>query len=292
MKRNYIFNAKFTLACLMILTGCISIFAQQSVNENPIFGEGIGGGVAEELRPFDFNDRYYYENGIEPGLIFNRRDGNDKLSVFDATDDARFSTVRLTAVFPAYNQNGDLIYWNLYGELYKQSFRSDQTGDAALAAAEYFPMYIFPSDFVRDRQRQASVIDLKDTYFEKNPLGLSVQVEVKYTVRTNTDDGQKELTLLAEKNGLSLDGTPIIRTVEEIQDLTRKGLVVQSIKGLDNPSLTSYVVGKVIERPEAGAIAPDAFLVTVQRADGERFHADIPFVEQFNCLKDSKTCSR
>ena len=287
MKRNYIFNAKFALICAMILTCCISIFGQKSLSSGATLSSGS---LAEEIRPFDFNSRYYYDNGIEPSLIVNRRNGSDGLSILDSTTDERFRGVRITAVFPAYNQNGDLIYWNLYGELYKQSFRSDQTGYAALAAAEYFPMYIFPSDFVRDRQRQASVIDLKDTYFEKNPLGLSVQVEVKFTVRTNTDDGQKELAILAEKNGLSLDGTPIIKTVEEIQDLTRKGLVVQSIKGLDNPSVTSYVVGKVIEKPEAGAIAPDAFLVTVQRADGERFHADIPFVEQFNCLRNGTRC--
>jgi hypothetical protein len=285
--RNYIFNAKFALLCAIILTCGISIFGQKSLGAAATYSP-----LAEEIRPFDFNSRYYYDNGIEPSLIVNRRSGNDGLSVFDTTDDQRFRGVRITGVFPAYNQNGALIYWNLYGELYKHSFRSDRTGGDALAIAEYFPMYIFPSDFVRDRQRQANVIDLKDSYFEKNPLGLSVQVEVRFTVRTNSEDGQKELAVLAEKNGLSLDGTPIIRTVEEIQYLTRQGLVTQIVKGLDNPSVTSYVVGKVIEKPDAGAIAPDAFLVTTQRADGERFHADAAFIRQFNCLKDSTNCSR
>jgi hypothetical protein len=288
MKRNYIFNTKFALVCAIILTGCISIFGQKSLAAGTTFQA-----LAEEIRPFDFSSRYYYENGVQPSLIVNRRDGNDEYSVIDKTDDERFRDVRVTAVFPAYNQNGDIIYWNLYGELYKHSFRADLSGDAALTAAEYFPMYVFPSDFVRDRQRQASVIDLKDTYFEKNPLGLSVQVEVRFTQRADTSiDGQKELTVLAERNGTSLDGTPLIKTVEEIQDLTRKGLVTQTIKGLDNPSVASYVVGKVIQRPEAGAITPDAFLVTVQQENGERFHADAEFIRQFNCLKDSTYCSR
>lgn len=287
--RNYIFNAKFALVCAIILTCGISIFGQKSLGSGATFGADS---AAEEIRPFDFSSRYYYDHGIEPSLIVNRRSGDDNLSVLDTTADQRFRGVRITGVFPAYDQNGGLIYWNLYGELYKHSFRGDQTGGDALTTAEYFPMYVFPSDFVRDRQRQASVIDLKDSYFEKNPLGLSVQVEVKFTARANTDEGQKELSILAEKNGLSLDGTPIIRTVEEIQYLTRQNLVTQIFKGLDNPSATSYVVGKVIEKPEAGAIAPDAFLVTVQRADGERFHADAPFIRQFNCLKDSANCSR
>jgi len=263
------------------------MFAQKSLNTDASFSS-----LAEETRPFDFNDRYYYENGVQPGLIVNRRDGNDGLSVLDMTDDERFRSIRITAVFPAYDRDGGIIYWNLYGELYKHSFRNDAAGDAALARAEYFPMFIFPSDFVRDRLRQANVIDLKDGYFDKNPLGLSVQVEVRFTARVNMDDGQKELTALAEKNGLSLDGTPIIKTIEEIQDLTRKGLVTQVIKGLDNPSAASYVVGKVIQKPEAGAIAPDAFLVTIQQADGERFHADAEFIRKFNCLKNSTTCSR
>jgi hypothetical protein len=270
----------------MILTGCVSIFAQKTLNAS------VGDSLAEEIRPFDFSSRYYYENGVESSLIVNRRNGSDGLSVLDKTTDERFRDVRLTGVFPAYDRNGGIIYWNLYAELYKHSFRSGAAGDAALAQAEYYPMFIFPSDFVRNRVRQASVIDLKDGYFEKNPLGLSVQVEVRFTSRVNTDDGQKELTMLAERNGLSLDGTPILKTVEEIQDLTRKGLVTQTIKGLDNPSLTSYVVGKVIQRPEAGALAPDAFLITIQQPDGERFHADAAFVEKFNCLKDATTCSR
>ncbi|HEX8368729.1 MAG TPA: hypothetical protein VF604_09320 [Pyrinomonadaceae bacterium] len=289
MKRNYIFNTKFALICAIILTGCISIFGQKSPGTNPTFGADS---LAEEIRPFDFNSRYYYDNGVEPGLIVNRRNGSDNLSVFDKTTDERFREVRITAVFPAYNQNGELIYWNLYGELFKESFRNDLAGASAQTAAEYFPMYIFPSDFVRDRQRQASVIDLKDNYFEKNPLGLSVRVEVKYTARANTGDGQKELAILADRNGLSLDGTPLIKTLEEIQDLTRKGLVTQVIKGLDNPSVASYVVGKVIEKPAAGALSPDAFLVTIQREDGERFHADAEFIRRFDCLKDSNTCSR
>jgi hypothetical protein len=288
MKRNYIFNTKFALVCAIILTGCISIFGQKSLGTDTALQ-----GLAEEIRPFDFNSRYYFDNGVEPSLIVNRRDGNDKYSVIDNTDDERFRDVRITAVFPAYNQNGDLIYWNLYGELYKHSFRRDLAGEAALTAAEYFPMYVFPSDYVRDRQRQANVIDLKDTYFEKNPLGLSVQVEVRFTgLASSSIDGEKELALLAERNGRSLDGTPIIKTVEEIQDLTRKGLVTQTIKGLANPSVPSYVVGKVIQKPEAGAITPDAFLITVQQEDGERFHADSAFIRQFNCLKDSTICSR
>lgn len=290
MKRNYIFNAKIALACLMILTGCISIFAQKSLDKNPTFSGGST--LAEEVRPFDFHNRYYYENGIQPGLIFNRRDGNDRLSILDMTDDYRFRNVRITAVYPAYDAGGSMVYWNLYGEIYKESFRNDAAGDDALAQAEYYPMFVFPSDFVRERLRQANVIDLKTGYFEKNPLGLSVQVEVRYTARVNGIDGQKELSILAEKNGLSLDGTPIIKTIEEIQNLTRKGFVTQLIKGVDNPSAASYIVGKVIQRPEAGAIAPDAFLVTIQREDGERFHADTEFLRQFNCLKDSTNCSR
>ncbi|MDQ3798166.1 MAG: hypothetical protein M3384_01840 [Acidobacteriota bacterium] len=291
MKRTYTFNTKFALVfwAIILTIGSVSVFGQKSLNSDTTWN-----GLAEEVRPFDFSSRYYYENGVEPGLIVNRRSGSDNLSVLDSTNDERFRGVRITGVFPAYSQDGDLIYWNLYGELFKSSFRSDRSGADAQAAAEYFPMYVFPSDFVRERQRQASVIDLKDSYFDKNPLGLSIQVEVKYTERINTDEGRKELEILARRNGASLDGTPIIKTVEEIQDLTRKGLVTQIIKGLDNPSVVpSYVIGKVIQKPDAGAIAPDAFLIPVQQqADGERFHADALFIERFNCFKDSTTCSR
>lgn len=290
MKGINIFKAKLALACLVILTGCVSVFAQKTLDAGDF---GSGNTLAEEMRPFDFSDRYYYENGVLPNTFASRRNGSDGLSVIDKTTDERFRDVRLTGVFPAYaGSDGKMIFWNLYGEIYKHSFRSGTAGDEALTQAEYHPMFIFPSDFVRNRVRQASVIDFKDNYFEKNPLGLSVQVEVRYTQRAFSDDGQRDLEILARRNGLSLDGTPIIKTAEEINDLTRKGLITQVIKGLNNPSvIPSYAVGKVVRNPERGALTPDSFLVTIQQVDGERFHADSLFLEHFDCLKNPE-CGR
>ena len=38
--------------------------------------------LAEDNRPFDFSDKFYEENGVNPALIVNRRNGDDKLFSF------------------------------------------------------------------------------------------------------------------------------------------------------------------------------------------------------------------
>src|SRR5262249_53829254 len=128
--------------------------------------------------------------------------------------------------------------------------------------------------------RQAHIINLRDSYFEKNLLGVSVQVTVEFTERVNTPKGREEMDALAKRNGLSLDGTPIIKTVFEIEDLTRKNLITQKINGLDSAAVPSYTIGKVIQDPQGGAIAPDAFLVNnLGLKEGSLFD------RQFECLR-------
>jgi hypothetical protein len=280
MKRNYGYVFNFALVWAVLLIGVVAGFSQKSFN-------GFAG-IAEELRPFDFSDKFYQENGIEPEFIVNRRDGMDKQSVADTIDDPRFRGVRILGVFPAYNQEGKIFYWNLYGEFSRDAFRVDAVGDRAAQLAHLYPLYIFPSVNKDAEFRQAHLIHLRDGYFEKNLLGLSVQVLVEFTDRINTEDGRREMAALAQRNGYSGDGTPIIKTALEIEDLTQKNYVTQKIKGLDDPAESPYAIAKVMPNPLYGAIAPDAFLL-----NNLGLKAEQNFVVQFECLQiEGKWCGR
>jgi hypothetical protein len=280
MKKNYVSAFNFALIWAVILIGFVSAFSQQS---DILFDE-----LSEELRPFDFSDRYYYENGVQPEFIVNRRNGMDRDSVRDTINDSRFRDVRIRSVFPAYNQDGKIIYWNFYGEVFKDKFRLDDVGERAVERAYFYPLYVFPSKADETDFRQAHIIDLHDSYFEKNLLGLSVQVIVEFTNRINTEEGRKEMAQMAKRNGFSYDGTPIIKTVFEIEDLTRRNLITQKIKGLDNPAEPSFAIAKVIQNPQRGAIAPDAFLL-----NDLGLKTEFNFTRQFECLQnDGQWCGR
>lgn len=279
MKRNYILASKFVFIGALVLLNAAAAFSQRSFT-----GIDSDETFARELRPFDFSDRHYHENGVEPGLIADRRNGDDKYSVIDFINDPKFRGVRIRAVFPAYDAQGGIVYWNLYGELFKDGFRADAAGDQAIELAHRYPIYIFPSETTVNSLRQGHLIDLQDGYFEKNPLGLGVQVLVNFTERSKTVTGKKELRALAERNGLSLDGTPIIKTSREIEDLTRMDLITQRVKGLDDPTQPPFAIARVIENPARGAIA-DGFLITVLNSEGKPLLAEYPFTQNFNCLQ-------
>jgi hypothetical protein len=249
--------------------------------------------LAADFRPFDFSNKFYEENGVDPALIVGRRSGDDKLSVFDFTRDERFRSVRITGTFPAYDRDGKILFFNHYGDLFEESFVRNDKGARAQALANRYPIFAFPSQTGQTFDRQAVVIETDAAYFEKNALGLSVYVDVEYTDKVNSEEGRTVLEELAKKNGLSADGTPIIRTIKELNDLTRRGLVKQTIRGTLDKSRPAFAVARVIEHPQKSAIAPDAFLLYVARPGTTKpLPAEEFFLDNFECLQRQNTfCS-
>ncbi|MEZ5424835.1 MAG: hypothetical protein R2747_01100 [Pyrinomonadaceae bacterium] len=274
MKKNKVFNLMLMFA--LLLTGGLTAFGQYS--------ESGDNSLLEDRRPFDFSDKHYEENGVDASLIFDRRNGVDKLSVFDTNNDPKYRGVRIIATSPAYDSEGNLIFWTRNGELFDQSFTNNDIGRQAFEAANRYPLYQFPSEFFRNQDRQAALIDTSGGYFQKNPLGLSVVVLVEYT--HNVDSSRDPiLTSLAEKNGKSLDGTPIIRTLKELENLTRRGLIRQTVRGINDKSVPSYSVAPVIEDPTSGAITRDAFLTIVLKENGKPLDAEQYMLNYFECLQ-------
>ncbi len=241
--------------------------------------------VIEEKRPFDFSGSFYRIHGIQSELILNRPTGQDRVSVIDYINDPEHRNIRITGTFPAYSFEGETLYYNHYGDFFKEAFVDNRAGDESSKTAERHPIYMFPSETVKGSNRQAALIDTSDEYFEKNPLGLGVVVLVEYTDRIYTKEGQEYINKLAEENGKSLDGTPIINSVEEVDFLARRELITLKIRGLDDERQPSLAIARVIENPQGGAIAPDAFLMTVTHTDGSPLDSERGFVENFECLK-------
>lgn len=280
--RNFSTNVR-QFAALMI----IGIFLSGSLAAQKTFDSSD----LRANRPFDFTDFYYFQNGINPNFIVNRRSGNDGLSIFDVPPTSINNNVRVKITIPAYDHSGNPVFWYLLGEILQNGFTSDNLGANARVIADKYKIYVFPSRTGNPLQlgnnRQADLVDLRNGYFSNDPLGLWQIVFVNYTAAANTPAGQKRLRQLAEKNGLSLDGTPIIRAIGEIDDLTRQNLVTQQVRKVDGSEGPTWSLCPVIKDPRNGAIAADAFLANVRRGDGLPLGAEQNFLDQFNCLKNT-----
>lgn len=199
--------------------------------------------------PFDFSDAYCRDNGIDPARILNRVNGQDGTSVFDETSDPTRRGIRVTETTGGFDASGNLLYYNIFGMVMPETFTSDDAGRRAMALANQFRAFIFPK---RDgdplspapsNRRQDNVFDTRDGYFSANPLGLWILAFVSYTEKAfTTQEGQNALADLAAKNGLDLDGTSVITSASDIDNLAQKGLVTLRTRALDGSQGFPWVV--------------------------------------------------
>jgi len=243
--------------------------------------------------PFDFSDAFYVANGVDPALIEGRVTGNDPISVIDdSPDPEKFADVRVLLTIPAYDHSGDLVYFTVFGELFAESFTDNAAGEEARAIGDEYPIYIFPREGNPSGEifpkRQEDVVPLNNGYFSNDPLGLWRFVFVTYTdAAFNTPDGQAALAELAEENGVTLDGTPVITTENDILDLAEDGFVDLHLRPDDGSEGEPWSICPVIEDPRDAGIQPDAFLAFVAQDNGAPLPASQVFVDEFNCLQQT-----
>ena len=224
-----------------------------------------------EDRLFDFTDAFYLRNGVNPAAIAGRRQAVPPLATTDRPLFRHQRNVRALLTLPAYDHSGDTEFFTVLGGLSGAGFTNDAAGRTARQIADRSPEYVFPrrggDPFALGATRQSVVLEMRHGYFSNNPLGLWIHVWVSYTgLAFYTRDGQRALRDLARRNGLDLDGTPIIRTVDEIDRLFSKGFVTKRTLPLDNT--LRYAICPVIKDPTDGGIAPDQFLSITRRPDG------------------------
>jgi hypothetical protein len=241
-------------------------------------------------RLFDFTDDFYRQNGVDPTQIVNRVNGTAPRSIFDSPFFPFQRNVRALRLNPAYNQSGTPTYWTVMGDTFVSGFTKDAAGQKARQTADNMILYVFPTrtgnPIGLGNNRQADIVDMRNGYFSNNPLGLWLHVWVSYTDRAfNTAEGRKALDDLAKKNGLALDGTPIIKTLSDLDNLLGKGLAAKRFRNPDGSEGTMYGICPVIKDPRNGGIAFDNVLSPVRKPDGSPLETEL--VRQFNSLQST-----
>ncbi len=235
-------------------------------------------------RLYDFTDATYKANGIDVTKLGGRKQAPSASAVIDKPFFSWQRNVRVIATGGAYGASGSVAFFSVLAGFGPDGFTADAAGKKAKQIADSYAEYIFPKQGTDPQalgaQRQAVVHGNNNGYFSNDPLGLWLHVWVNYTPAAfNTKDGQKALADLAKKNGLALDGTPIIKTTSDISNLSSKGFVTLTTR---NDGLR-YAVCPEIKDPSNGGIAPDDFLNVARKADGTPL--DPAFTDTFNNLQ-------
>jgi hypothetical protein len=239
-------------------------------------------------RIYDFTDDFYRQNGIDPTKIIGRRQGVAPLGVTDAPFFPHQRNVRALLTLPAYNHSGSPVYWTVLGELNPDAFLPNAAGTFARQTADNMVEYVFPTKDGNQvglgNLRQSVMLDMRNGYFSNNPLGLWTHVWISYTSRAfNTADGKKALADLQKRNGLATDGTPIIKTLSELDNLYSKGFVAKRLRKMDGSEGAVYSICPVVKDPTDWGIATDQFLAYTRKADGTPLEPF--FVQHFDSLR-------
>jgi hypothetical protein len=238
-----------------------------------------------EDRLYDFTDAYYLENGVNPALISGRMEAGTGIAVIDTPIFSFQRNVRALLTLPAYDHSGNINYFTVLGGISTGAFTANAAGQEARAIADSFTEYLFPqagTDPIGFTFRQSSLLDMRNGYFGADPLGLWIHKWVNFTPKAlTTRAGKQFLKGLARKNGKALDGTPIIASQSDIDDLLGKGYITLTTRPETDP--LRYAICPVIEDPTDGGIALDQFLAITLRPDGTPVEPD--FFENFESLR-------
>ena len=279
----------------LVLTFALSLSAQKGNNKGIVKQPAVD----TSILPHDFTDKFYMLNGVSADYIMGRRTGYDFLSVINWSSNPYHTDVRILATLPAYGANGEVLFFFPLGEINEKGFTEDQIGKEARAIADTYPIYVFPANnsdnFAFGTSRQAALMDAEafNWNMEGYPVGLRSIMLVNYTEKAFTEEGVEMMDFMFKKNGKSLDGTPLIRSMEDLTTLAKFDLVSMEKRVLwdDTNFAGTYSLSPIIYAPVKGVIAPDAFLMTVTQK-GEPLPDETRFVSEFNCLrKGGNWCS-
>ena len=238
-----------------------------------------------EDRLYDFTDAYYLQNGVNPALISGRMEAGTGIAVNDTPIFSFQRDVRALLTLAAYDHSANINYFTVLGGFSADAFTANAAGQEARAIADSFTEYLFPqagTDPIGFTFRQSSLLDMRNGYFGKDPLGLWIHKWVNFTPKAlTTRTGKQFLKSIAKENGKSFDGTPIIATTSDIDSLLGKGYITVVTRPVSDP--LRYAICPVIEDPTDGGIAPDQFLALPLKTDGTP--VEPVFLENFESLR-------
>lgn len=250
--------------------------------------------------PFDFADAAYRAQGVVPENIVLRVGDASRTGDFvidNSNTDPNRRNIRAIESTPGTTGSSGLTYANIFGVLNSSGFERNAAGqltargEDAFDTAEHFRVFIFPKasngsilDPFLPNKRQDNVFDTRDGYFSNNPLGLWVAVWVVYLPKASTPAGRKELDPIAATNGRDLDGTPILTSPSQLDNLASKGLIEFRTRPVNDP-VFRWVICPIPDDPRDGFIRPDAFIRDVKRANGTPVFPALG--NNFVCLKQT-----
>jgi hypothetical protein len=250
--------------------------------------------------PFEFSDASYRANGIVPENIVLRVGDASRAGDFvvdNTNTDPKRRNIRAIETTPGTTGSSGLTYANIFGVLNSTGFERNASGQltargqTAFDTAESFRVFIFPKasngsilDPFLPNKRQDNLFDTRNGYFSNDPLGLWVAVWVVYTPKAFTAAGRKELNPIAAANGRDLDGTAVLTSPSQIDNLVAKGLIELRTRPVDD-GVFRWVICPIPEDPRDGFIHPDAFIRDVRRPDGTSVFPALR--NNFNCLQQS-----
>lgn len=241
--------------------------------------------------PFDFSDSFYLANGVNPRAIAGRPTGSGPNSVIDNRENGpNFNNIRLLSTSTAYDHSGHRIFFNVTGLPNAASFTNNSAGVQARQIADQYKVYEFPkatnAPFAVFPKRQDLMADLRNGYFSHDVLGTWQINLVRFTpAATGTPAGQAALAALAAQNGLDNDGTPIIKTIDQLESLRSSGYVTITVPAADGSQGLRWFFCPVLNDPRNGVIAPDAHVDVTENSDAATFRA------LFTCLQTTGTDS-
>ena len=237
---------------------------------------------------FDFSDAFYQQNGIDPTKIAGRPTGVGNSVVDTATDPTR-RNVRLTSLAGGHDDNGKPILFGILGTVQANAFTNDAAGQRARQIADQYVAYIFPragsNPLSPASKRQDELIPLNNGYFSNDPTNIWREAFVNYVpAALGTPAGKQVAQDLMSRNGPDADGTPMIRTLGDLQKAQQAGIVTVTRRADDGSQGAPWFFCAVYKDPR-GAIPPDTTLTVVHNLDGSTAATSKDIEELFNSLK-------
>lgn len=270
--------------CLMPVAACF-VLALVLIPATPVSADD------DFNEPFVFSDSFFRANGVEPTAVLGLPTC-DAGGVCDESspNPSQFSNVRVRSTLGAHDHSGSPTFVVIQGLVGQDAFTPDAAGVEARVVADAFRVFFFPKQPAdgtspalspaASNLRQNNVLDTRNGYFSNDPLGLWVMMWVSWDgPAVNSSDCLKEQDDLAEENGLDLDGTPIIDTVSDVENLEAKGCVTVRSRPSDGSLGPRWLLCPTFKDPRAGVIRSDAELVSVP------VHPEIDAA--FFCLRDT-----
>jgi hypothetical protein len=273
--------------------------------------------VHSNIPPFDFSDSFYISNGLDPTRIVFRIDANGTGGgKFDPSfPSPQLSQIRETFYTGTFDRNGLINFTSILGVLVNShSFLTTPIGQNMHSVADSFQAFVFPKQPgltnivcnppggatpqpcvtlspVAPNRRQNTMFDTRATYFCIDLIQVWLAEYVIYTPKAFTAAGQAILRPIAQANGTTFDGTPVLTTLDQIDSLQAQGLVVLAEVPdtvADNGSQgVRYVVCDVMQDPTDGTVTPDGVLVDAKHNDAALTPVTPDFSAEFKCLQQT-----